>query len=253
MHEGMLHIRGVEGPKKTGSVETRLEAMEQQVFMCQGMVEHGLNANHMMITEFTNKHMIDANDIGKHLCRLYDRIDQLQGQIYDLQNQNCSKTILIGSSLASIPMYMMGMYILPEGVHSSFDKDLARFFSQAEEKCCYLEWIDPEWSVAMQFCIGQLWSMHDKENEDRIRDNLKLGEFFFKIIEEKRRMEEQLRFFKLDFAKRVADKEEAISQLGSARLAISDLKEEIKKKKLAGHSSTNLHQVLRAKAEKERD
>ncbi|KAE8793759.1 40S ribosomal protein S5-1 [Hordeum vulgare] len=85
----MLHIRDVEGPKKTRSMETRLEAMEQQVFKCQGMVERGLNANHMMITEFTNKHSIDANDIGKHLSRLYDRIDQLQAQIYDLQNQNC--------------------------------------------------------------------------------------------------------------------------------------------------------------------
>ncbi|KAE8815015.1 40S ribosomal protein S5-1 [Hordeum vulgare] len=88
MREGMLHIHDVEGPKKTGSMETRLEAMEQQVFKCQGMVERGLNANHMMITEFTNKHMIDANDIGKHLSRLYDRVDQLQGQIYDLQHQN---------------------------------------------------------------------------------------------------------------------------------------------------------------------
>ncbi|KAE8785187.1 40S ribosomal protein S5-1 [Hordeum vulgare] len=88
MREGMLHIRDVEGPKKTGSMETRLEAMEQQVFKCQGMVEHGLNANHMMITEFINKHRIDANDIGKHLSMLYDRIDQLQAQIYDLQNQN---------------------------------------------------------------------------------------------------------------------------------------------------------------------
>ncbi|KAE8790340.1 UDP-galactose transporter 1-like [Hordeum vulgare] len=81
MREGVLHIRDVEGPKKTGSMETRLEAMEQQVFKCQGMVEHGLTANHMMITEFTNKHSIDANDIGKHLSRLYDRVDQLQAQI----------------------------------------------------------------------------------------------------------------------------------------------------------------------------
>ncbi|KAE8810967.1 40S ribosomal protein S5-1 [Hordeum vulgare] len=95
MREGMLHIRDVEGPKKTGSMETRLEAMEQQVFKCEGMVERGLNANHMMTTEFTNKHRIDANDIAKHLSRLYDRIDQLQAHIYDLQNQNCSFTILI--------------------------------------------------------------------------------------------------------------------------------------------------------------
>ncbi|KAE8805649.1 40S ribosomal protein S5-1 [Hordeum vulgare] len=89
MSEGMLHIRDVEGPKKTRSMETRLEAMEQQVFKCQGMVERGLNANHMMITEFTSNHKMDAIDIGKHLSRLYDRVDQLQGQIYDLQNQNC--------------------------------------------------------------------------------------------------------------------------------------------------------------------
>ncbi|KAE8810030.1 40S ribosomal protein S5-1 [Hordeum vulgare] len=90
MREEVLHIRDVEGSKKTGSVEARLEAMEQQVFKCQGMVERGLNANHMMIMEFTNKHKIDVNDIGKHLSRLYDRIDHLQAQIYDLQNQNYS-------------------------------------------------------------------------------------------------------------------------------------------------------------------
>ncbi|KAE8768209.1 40S ribosomal protein S5-1 [Hordeum vulgare] len=57
MREGMLHIRDIEGPKKTGSMEARLEAMEQRVFKCQGMVERGLNANHMMITELTSKHL----------------------------------------------------------------------------------------------------------------------------------------------------------------------------------------------------
>ncbi|KAE8799930.1 40S ribosomal protein S5-1 [Hordeum vulgare] len=71
-------------------METRLEAMEQQVFKCQGMVERGLTANHTMITEFTSNHKMDAIDIGKHLSRLYDRVDQLEGQIYDLQNQNLS-------------------------------------------------------------------------------------------------------------------------------------------------------------------
>ncbi|KAE8781082.1 hypothetical protein D1007_45665 [Hordeum vulgare] len=90
MGEGMLHIRDVEGPKKIGSVEARHEAMEQQVFKCQGMVERGLNSNHILIMEFTNKHKMDAIDIGKHLSQLYDRVDQLQGQIYDLQNQNCT-------------------------------------------------------------------------------------------------------------------------------------------------------------------
>ncbi|KAE8773384.1 Auxin-induced protein 5NG4 [Hordeum vulgare] len=107
MSEGMLHIRDVEGPKKTGSVETRLEAMEQQVFKCQGMVERGLKANHMMITEFTSNHKMDAIDIGKHLSRLYDRVDQLQGQIYDLQNQNypsAPPTSLLPPKARAVPL-----------------------------------------------------------------------------------------------------------------------------------------------------
>ena len=74
MHEGVLHIRDVEGPRRTGSVETRLEEMEQQVFKCQGMVERGINACHTILAEFTNN---------------YEKIKHLQAQIYDLQNQNC--------------------------------------------------------------------------------------------------------------------------------------------------------------------
>ena len=89
MHEGVLHIRDVEGPRHTGSMETKLEAMEQQVFKCQGMVERGLNANQMMIAEFTNNHKLDAKDIGEAIFKLHEKIEHLQAQIYDLQNQNC--------------------------------------------------------------------------------------------------------------------------------------------------------------------
>ena len=89
MREGVLHIRDVEGPRRTRSVETKLEAMEQQVFKCQGMVEHGLNANQMMITEFTNNHKLDAKVIGETIFKLQEKIEHLQAQIYDLQNQNC--------------------------------------------------------------------------------------------------------------------------------------------------------------------
>ena len=35
MRDGLLHIRDVKGPRRIGSVETRLKAMEQQVFKCQ--------------------------------------------------------------------------------------------------------------------------------------------------------------------------------------------------------------------------
>ena len=89
MREGVLHIRDVEGPRRTGSVETKLKAMEQQVFKCQGMVERGLNANRMMIAKFTNNHKLDAKNIGETISKLREKIEHLQAQIFDLQNQNC--------------------------------------------------------------------------------------------------------------------------------------------------------------------
>ena len=89
MREGVLHIRDALETYQTGSVETRLEAMEQQVFKCQEMVERGLYSNHIMITEFTNNHKLDAKDIGEAIFKLHEKIEHLQAQIYDLQNQNC--------------------------------------------------------------------------------------------------------------------------------------------------------------------
>src|SRR3954469_13234894 len=72
MRDGLMHIRDVEGPKGTESMETRLEAMEQQFFKCQGMVERGLNSNHMMIAEFTNNHKMDADNIGETIFKLHE-------------------------------------------------------------------------------------------------------------------------------------------------------------------------------------
>ena len=89
MREGLLHICDVEGPRKTGSTEARLVALEQQVFKCQEMVERGLDSNHIMIMEFTNKHKLDADNIGETIFKLHEKIEHLQAQIYDLQNQNC--------------------------------------------------------------------------------------------------------------------------------------------------------------------
>ena len=89
MREGVLHIDKLEVPKKTGSMETRLEVMEQQVFKCQALVEHRLYANHMMIAEFTNNHKLDGKNIGETIFKLHEKIEHLQAQINDLQNQNC--------------------------------------------------------------------------------------------------------------------------------------------------------------------
>ena len=72
MRDGLLHIRDAEGPKGIGSVETRLKAMEQQVFKCQWMVEHGINASHMMLAEFTNNYKPDAKNTEEAIFKLHE-------------------------------------------------------------------------------------------------------------------------------------------------------------------------------------
>ena len=62
--------------------------MEQQVFKCQGMVERGINASHKMLAEFTNNYEPDAKNTEEAIFKLQEKIEHLQAQIYDLQNQN---------------------------------------------------------------------------------------------------------------------------------------------------------------------
>ena len=63
MHEGVLHIRDVQGPKGMGTMEARLEAMEQEVFRCKGVVERGLNANLLMIADYTRDLKVDGKSM----------------------------------------------------------------------------------------------------------------------------------------------------------------------------------------------
>ncbi|KAE8787855.1 40S ribosomal protein S5-1 [Hordeum vulgare] len=81
MSDWVLHIRDVQGPKKEGSEKTRLVAVEQVIFKCQGMVERGLSANHSLITYFIRKNKLDTKSMGKVLSKLQEWIDFLQDQI----------------------------------------------------------------------------------------------------------------------------------------------------------------------------
>uniref|UniRef100_A0A8I6XJG1 Zinc finger GRF-type domain-containing protein n=1 Tax=Hordeum vulgare subsp. vulgare TaxID=112509 RepID=A0A8I6XJG1_HORVV len=129
-----------------------------------------------------------------------------------------------------------------------------RFLGCAQKegpKCGYVEWVDSEWPPQLKTTLGRLWDMYEDENKTRLSDNLANAEGIFKVLKEKEKMEKDLRFFKLDFAKTVADKEQALAQLGNTQIALSDLKEELEKKKISDKSVTNIHQVFRAKAEKE--
>ena len=53
------------------------------------MVERGINATPKMLAEFTNNYEPDAKKTEEAIYKLHEKIEHLQAQIYDLQNQNC--------------------------------------------------------------------------------------------------------------------------------------------------------------------
>ncbi|XBH62405.1 hypothetical protein VPH35_116643 [Triticum aestivum] len=122
--------------------------------------------------------------------------------------------------------------------------------SKEVPSCNYVEWVDPEWPDAMKMGLARIWGMYEEETKQNLRQNVLNVEENLKIMEEKKKMEKELSNFKLDFAAMAAEKEQAISQLGSTQVDMANLKEELAKRKMNDKTVTSIHQVFRAKAEK---
>ena len=67
--------------------------------------------------------------------------------------------------------------------------------------------------------------MYEEEN----RESVVNAEEYLKMRDKNRKVENELRFFKWDFAKMVLAKEEALSQLDSAKQVLTELKAKVDK------------------------
>ena len=67
--------------------------------------------------------------------------------------------------------------------------------------------------------------MYEEEN----RESVVNAEEYLKMRDKRRKVENELRFFRSDFAKMVLAKEEAFSQLASAKQVLAELKAEVDK------------------------
>ena len=70
--------------------------------------------------------------------------------------------------------------------------------------------------------------MYEEEN----RESVVNAEEYLKMQDKKRKAENELRFFKSDFAKMVLAKEEALSQLARVKRVLTELKAEVDKTSL---------------------
>ena len=74
--------------------------------------------------------------------------------------------------------------------------------------------------------------MYEEENRGRLIESVVTAEEYLKMRDKKRKVENELRFFKSDFAKMVLAKEEALSQLARAKRVLTELKAEVDKTSL---------------------
>ena len=74
--------------------------------------------------------------------------------------------------------------------------------------------------------------MYEEENRRRLRETVVNAEEYLKMRYKKLKVENELRFFKPDFAKMVLAKEEALSQLARAKRVLTELKAEVDKTSL---------------------
>ena len=95
-----------------------------------------------------------------------------------------------------------------------------------------MEWVDQEWPQSSKMCLAKLWSMYEEENRLRLRETVVNAQEYFKMRDKKLKVENELRFFKSDFAKMVLAKEEALSQLAHAKQFLTKLKAEVDKTSL---------------------
>jgi hypothetical protein len=89
LEDGELQIKDVQGPKGEGSLEARMEALEQEVFKYKKMAEREVDIIYRIHQDLVTKYKKETTELWKDVLSLQERANQLQAQLYDVQNQNC--------------------------------------------------------------------------------------------------------------------------------------------------------------------
>jgi hypothetical protein len=66
-----------------------MEALEQEVFKYKKMAEREVDIIYRINQELVAKHKKETVDLWSDIFSLHETTNQLQAQLYDLQNQNC--------------------------------------------------------------------------------------------------------------------------------------------------------------------
>ena len=90
--EGVMLVEEVKAPKATGTVEARLDELEDKTFRYGTVVYRSLDAHHFMNLELEKKveeYKERLEDLEKRYLHVTSELDRHQALLWDVENQNC--------------------------------------------------------------------------------------------------------------------------------------------------------------------
>jgi hypothetical protein len=84
LKDGKLQIEDVHGPTGEGSLEARMEALEQEVFKYKKMAERKVDIIYSINQELVAKHKKETAELWNDILSLHETTNKLQAQLYDL-------------------------------------------------------------------------------------------------------------------------------------------------------------------------
>ena len=89
LKDGKVQVEDVRGPKGEGSLEARMEKLEQEVFEYKKMAEREVEIVYKINAELIAEHKKETAKLWDDILSLHNTTNQLQAQLYDVHNQNC--------------------------------------------------------------------------------------------------------------------------------------------------------------------
>ena len=89
LEDGEVRIKEVQGPKGEGGLEDRMESLEQEVFRYKKMAEREVDIIHKICSELITGNQEEIAELKDEVLSLRQTTNELQAQLYDVQNQNC--------------------------------------------------------------------------------------------------------------------------------------------------------------------
>ncbi|CAM0946299.1 unnamed protein product [Alopecurus aequalis] len=119
------------------------------------------------------------------------------------------------------------------------------------ETCDFVYWVDAEWPSPLQKAVCKLWDNYGEEKQGRVNDALDFLEQKFKLRDEIKKLNHDLKMVQNEVEKVVKEKQITLALKARAEQALIDARSELEQKKKLDDSSTNMQKAMRIKAEQD--